>query len=277
MTPKSCPNCNKAPNLVTLDNIQERETDLEGGGTVVDLVKLIGASSFGTALANFAVGAVDVDVAIRALEAKGVTRRLAEPNLVALSGQQATFLAGGQIPYAVAQDNNTNTTEFKDYGVRLTFTPTVLRDSVINLKLVPEFSEPDYSQTGQNGEPVILTRRAETMVELREGQSFVIAGLLEGINSRDVDQMPILGEVPVLGTLFRSSGFRKNETELVIVVTPRIVKPLAPGAPVTTPLDTLSSSSEAELFLNGELEKKPPRKQRPSKKGGTGHILDIGG
>lgn len=245
---------------------------------LLDPAKVIGSSSFAAVLAQFTVGSVDVDVAIKALEAKGVTRRLAEPNLVALSGQQAQFLAGGEIPYLVAQDNDTNTTEFKNYGVQLTFTPTVLRNNVINLKLVPEFSQPDETQLTSDGQPALLTRRAETTVELRDGQTFVIAGLLDGFNQRNADQVPGIGDVPVLGALFRSADFKKRETELIIVVTPRIVRPLVPGAPVTTPLDTLTSSSESELFLNGELEKKPPRKQRPQKKGGTtGHILDIGG
>jgi pilus assembly protein CpaC len=245
---------------------------------LLDSASVIGSSSFAAVLAQFTVGAVNVDVAIRALEAKGVTRRLAEPNLVALSGQQATFLAGGEIPYLVAQDNGTNTTEFKKYGVQLTFTPTVLRDDVINLKLVPEFSQPDPSSISEEGEPALLTRRAETMVELRDGQTFVIAGLLDGFNQRNVDQVPGIGGIPVLGALFRSADFRKRETELIIVVTPRIVKPLTPGARLNTPLDTMKSSTEAELFLKGELERKPARKTAPAPKHGTtGHILDIGG
>lgn len=245
---------------------------------LLDSANVIGSSSFAAVLAQFTVGSVNVDVAIRALEAKGVTRRLAEPNLVALSGQQATFLAGGEIPYLVAQDNGTNTTEFKKYGVQLTFTPTVLRNDVINLKLVPEFSQPDPTSISNEGEPALLTRRAETMVELRDGQTFVIAGLLDGFNQRNVDQVPGIGGIPVLGALFRSADFRKRETELIIVVTPRIVKPLAPGAQMSTPLDTLTSSSESDLFLKGELEKKPVRKAPAAPKAGaTGHILDIGG
>jgi pilus assembly protein CpaC len=245
---------------------------------ILDPAKVIGSSSFATVLAQFAIEAVDVDVAIRALEAKGVTRRLAEPNLVALSGQEATFLAGGEIPYSVAQSDNTNTTEFKKYGVQLTFTPTVLRDDVINLRLVPEFSQPDFAATGEDGQPGLLTRRAETMVELRDGQTFVIAGLLDGFNQRHADQVPGVGNVPVLGALFRSADYKKRETELIIVVTPRIVKPMVPGAPMTTPLETLTSSTDADLFLKGELERKPPPKQRRALKGGLiGHILDIGG
>jgi pilus assembly protein CpaC len=245
---------------------------------VLDPLKVIGSSSFATILAQFTVGSVDVDVAIRALEDKGVTRRLAEPNLVALSGQQATFLAGGEIPYAVDQGDSRTTTEFKKYGVQLTFTPTVLRDDVVNLKLVPEFSQPDFSNTGKDGQPGLLTRRAETMVELRDGQTFVIAGLLDGFNQRDIDQIPGIGKVPVLGALFRSSGYRKRETELIIVVTPRIVKPMVPGTPLVSPLETLTSSSETDLFLNGQVESKPAGKKRRSKSGGAvGHILDIGG
>lgn len=253
-----------------------------GNGGIVngalDVAKVIGSSSFATVLAQFSIGSVDVDVAIQALEAKGVTRRLAEPNLVALSGQEATFLAGGEIPYAVAQGNDTNTTEYKQYGVQLKFTPTILRNDIINLKLVPEFSQPDYNASADGGQPGLITRRAETVVELRDGQTFVIAGLLDGFNRRGVDQVPGIGDVPVLGALFRSAAYQKRETELIIVVTPRIVKPMVPGTPMTSPLETLTSSSDADLFLKGQLENKPPSK-KPVKKnnGATGHILDIGG
>ena len=245
---------------------------------LLDPLKVIGSSSFATVLAQFTVGGVDVDVAIRAMEDKGVTRRLAEPNLVALSGQEATFLAGGELPYAVDQGDGRTTTEFKKYGVQLTFTPTVLRDDVVNLKLVPEFSQPDFANAGKDGQPGLLTRRADTMVELRDGQTFVIAGLLDGFNQRDIDQVPGIGKVPVLGALFRSSGYRKRETELIIVVTPRIVRPMVPGTPLETPLNTLTSSTEAELFLNGQTERKPARKKPRDAKGQpVGHILDIGG
>lgn len=245
---------------------------------LLDPLKVIGSSSFATVLAQFTVGGVDVDVAIRAMEDKGVTRRLAEPNLVALSGQEATFLAGGEIPYAVDQGDNRTTTEFKKYGVQLTFTPTVLRNDVVNLKLVPEFSQPDFTNAGGDGQPGLLTRRAETMVELRDGQTFVIAGLLDGFNQRDVDQVPGIGKVPVLGALFRSSGYRKRETELIIVVTPRIVRPMTPGMPLETPVQTLTSSTEAELFLNGQTESKPVgKKPGRAKNRPSGHILDVEG
>jgi pilus assembly protein CpaC len=162
--------------------------------------------------------------------------------------------------------------------VQLTFTPTVLRDGVINLKLVPEFSQPDFSAASIDGPPGLITRRAETMVELRDGQTFVIAGLLDGLNRRNVDQVPGFGSIPVLGTLFRSTEFQKRETELIIVVTPRIVTPMAPGTQITTPRDTLKPSSEADLFLNGQLERKPLAAEPASAGGGpSGHILDIGG
>jgi pilus assembly protein CpaC len=248
------------------------------GGGVLDPVKMLegSSSSFASVLAQFTAGSFNIDVAIQALEAKGVTRRLAEPNLVALSGQQATFLAGGEIPYGVSQGDNAST-QFKRYGVQLTFTPTVLRNDVINLKLVPEFSQPDLSgdvNSGQSGPPALLTRRAETMVELRDGQTFVIAGLLDGFNQRNVDQIPGIGDVPVLGILFRSAAFKKRETELIIVVTPRIIKPLIPGSPIVSPLDTMKSSSETDLFLKGQLETKP---KRPLLAEPVGHILDIGG
>lgn len=269
----------RGPNGVAkVGNLPYYSPGADGTGSVLDPLKVIGSSSFATVLAQFAIGSVDIDLAIRALEAKGVTRRLAEPNLVALSGQQATFLAGGEIPYAVDQGDDRSTTEFKQYGVQLTFTPTVLRDGVINLKLVPEFSQPDFISLTSDGAPGLITRRAETMVELRDGQTFVIAGLLDGLNRRNVDQVPGFGSIPVLGTLFRSTEFQKRETELIIVVTPRIVKPMAPGTKITTPLDTLKPSSEADLFLNGQLERRPASAEPASTGSGpTGHILDIGG
>lgn len=239
---------------------------------------VLGSSAFATIISRFAIGGLDIDAIIRALEEKGVTRRLAEPNLVALSGHEATFLAGGEIPYQVDNGDGGNTTEFRKYGVQLTFTPTVLRDGIINLKLTPEFSQPDTGGAPITGEPPLLTRQAQTMVELRDGQTFVIAGLLDGFNSRGVDQVPGIGDIPVLGTLFRSSSFQKRETELIIVVTPRLVKPMVPGTPLATPLDTLRSSTEAELFLAGELERKPERKNPTSPSVGViGHILDLGG
>lgn len=249
-----------------------------GGGGVLNPVKILegSSSSFASVLAQFTAGYFNIDVAIQALEAKGVTRRLAEPNLVALSGQEATFLAGGEIPFSVSQGDNART-DFKRYGVQLTFTPTVLRNGVINLKLVPEFSQPDFSgdvNSGSSGPPALLTRRAETMVELRDGQTFIIAGLLDGLNQRNVDQIPGIGDVPVLGALFRSAAFKKRETELIIVVTPRIIKPLIPGSPIASPLDTMKSSSESDLFLKGQLETRP---KRPPSAKPVGHILDIGG
>jgi pilus assembly protein CpaC len=221
-----------------------------------------GGTPFGSILSNFLAGGAEVDVLIQALEEKGVARRLAEPNLTALSGQPASFHAGGEFPVPTLDNRSVGTegdeavvqsVEFKPFGVRLSFTPTVLADGVINLVIEPEVSEPNFANAVR-GIPSLSTRRARTTVELRDGQSMAMAGLLQTINSRQADQVPWLGDLPILGALFRSSGFQKNETELVVIVTPRLVQPVPPGMKLATPLDNLTGSNDAELVLLGKLE-----------------------
>src|SRR5262249_10952765 len=156
------------------------------------------------------------------------------PNLIAMSGESASFLAGGEYPYPVVSSTSagglpTITIEFKQFGVQLYFTPTVLSRGVISLKLAPVVSELDFvhavSVAGTTV-PALTERRAQTRVELRDGQSFAIAGMLQSTSARALDQLPWLGEIPVIGALFRSTEFLQNETELVILVTPYIVKPV---------------------------------------------------
>ena len=186
---------------------------------------------FGTMVGNLLNGGVNADMMIDALERKGVARRLAEPNLVALSGQKASFLAGGEFPFPVAADDGQITIEFKKFGVGLDFTPTVLKDGLINLVIEPEVSQIDNTTSIKLDSieiPSLIVRRASTNVELRDGQSFVIAGLLQASSTTSRDQLPWLGDVPVLGTLFRSSAYKRQETDLAIIVTPRLVKPVAP-------------------------------------------------
>lgn len=204
-----------------------------------------------------ASGAVSIENTLQALEEQGVVRTLAEPNLVAMSGDTASFLAGGEFPIPVAADEGQIAIEFRQFGVGLAFTPTVRGDGVINLKVMPEVSQIDSSNAVrlQGVEvPSLRVRRADTTVELRNSQSFAIAGLLQNEHSTGKIQVPWLGDVPVLGSLFRSSRYKNNETELVIIVTPRLVQPASDISDLTTPLDGMSSPNEVELFLHGKLE-----------------------
>ena len=177
-------------------------------------------------------GDVAVTGVIDALEEDGVMRLLAEPTLTAVSGETASFLAGGEFPIPVSQDDDTLSVEFKKFGVALDFTPTVLGPGRINLKVRPEVSEISREasiNTGGVDIPGLLVRRAETTVELASGQSFAIAGLLQNSSSNTIDKLPGAGDVPVLGALFRSSRFQREETELVIIVTPYVVAPVGAG------------------------------------------------
>ena len=164
------------------------------------------------------------------LEGSGMAKVLAEPSLVAISGQSANFLAGGEIPIPMSQGNGSVSIEYKTYGVGLTVSPTVLDDNRIVLKVAPESSELDYANAvtlQSTAVPAITTRRADTTVELGDGESFVIGGLVSQSTTSTVDRVPVLSQIPVLGTLFKSQSFSRKDRELVIVVTPRLVKPLA--------------------------------------------------
>ncbi|MEO1161230.1 MAG: type II and III secretion system protein family protein, partial [Pseudomonadota bacterium] len=210
--------------------------------------------------------------------------RLAEPNLTALSGETASFLAGGEFPVPIAQDNDTISIEFKKFGVSLAFTPTVLDNGLINLAIEPEVSELDFSRTVTTSAiqiPSLIVRRTRTTVELRDGQSISIAGLLQTFNARNADQIPWLGDVPVLGTLFRSSGFQKSETDLLVIITPRLAKPVDPTKRIPTPLDLTASSNDEELFLNGKVEVSRNYlsfiENGGDIKGPYGHMIDLPG
>jgi pilus assembly protein CpaC len=169
---------------------------------------------------------------IRALQTRGGFQSLAEPNLIAYNGQEASFLAGGEFPVPVVQGGASNavTILFKEFGIRLNFTPTIAGD-VIRLKVRPEVSTLDFAN-GVTLEgfriPALTTRRAETDVELRDGQSFAIAGLLDNIRQDDSAAIPILSKLPIIGALFKSKAERAEETELMVLITPRLVRPLNP-------------------------------------------------
>jgi len=208
-------------------------------------------------------GGASVDLLVTALEQKGLVRRLAEPNLMALSGESARFLAGGEFPVPVATTPAgaggvpTVTIQFKTFGVELGFVPTVLSRGAINLRVEPSVSELDFSNAvtiSGTTIPALSSRNARTTVELRDGQSFAIAGLLQTRNREDVSQLPWIGSVPVLGTLFRSSSYQQQETDLVIIVTPRLVAPAAPGQQLASPLDSRLPPNDVDFFLNGQME-----------------------
>jgi pilus assembly protein CpaC len=204
---------------------------------------------------------MSIDSLVTALETKGVLRRLAEPNLMALSGDAARFLAGGEFPVPIPNTSSggfpTISIEYKKFGVELAFVPTVLSRGVINLRVEPSVSELDFANAvtiAGTTVPALTVRNARTTVELRDGQSFAIAGLLQTRNRQDVSQVPWIGSVPVLGTLFRSSSYQQDETDLVIIVTPRLVAPAVPGQRLASPLDSRLPANDVDFFLNGQME-----------------------
>lgn len=233
------------------------------GGTTAFLASSGITGMFGIIRKSFSIGNVNIDAMLNALESRGLSKTLAQPTLIALSGERASFLAGGEFPVPVAQSGNSGggngnvaaiTVEFKPFGVSLGFTPTVLGDKTINLVVMPEVSEIDPSASlTLNGItiPGLRTRRASTTLELRDGESFAIAGLLQNDIKTNIQQMPILGSIPILGALFRSTQFQKGETELLIVVTPHLVAPIQPSQ-VKLPTDRVKDPSEADTFLLGQ-------------------------
>ncbi|MCK5219204.1 type II and III secretion system protein family protein, partial [bacterium] len=210
------------------------------------------------------LGATDVrgdvtwNATFNALKANGEVKILAKPNLITLSGQTASFLAGGEYPIPVSNEDGI-TVEYKDFGVGLSFTPNVLNQDKINIKVDTSVSE-IIPSTSISIAPGLSTRRASTTVELADGQSFVIAGLLSESISEDVEKFPFLGDIPILGLLFKSSSFLKNETELVIIVTPRLVKPINKETqPV--PTDFYEEPSDTEFYFDIKRSSKKSSKE----------------
>jgi pilus assembly protein CpaC len=241
---------------------------------------LSGTSPFGFLLGRLATGGASIDVMINALEVQGVARSLAEPNLVALSGDTASFLAGGEFPIPVPGTLGQVSIEYKRYGVGLAFTPTVLAGGLINLKIEPEVSQLDTSHpvtVSSIQVPPLIVRRASTTVELRDGQSFAIGGLLQNVSTTDQQQLPWIGDVPVLGALFRSASYQKNETDLAIIVTPRLVRPARPGDPIRTPTDATVPPNDRDLFLYGrnEIARQEARLAEGAGLPMSGHIIDL--
>jgi len=227
---------------------------------------------------------VSINTLIDALAEEGLVTILAQPNLTAISGQTASFLAGGEFPVPVAQsgsgtNNTTITVEFKPFGVRLDFVPTVLSTDRIAIKVRPE-----VSQLSTNGAikvndleiPALSVRRAETTIRLGSGESFAIAGLIQDNITSDISNFPGLGDVPVLGPLFRSSRFQRAETELVIIVTPYVVRPVASGPSLKLPTDGLQPASDVEKLVLDRLVKPSAAIPNPAGLGGARLRGDVG-
>jgi pilus assembly protein CpaC len=221
----------------------------------------------GALLLGFDVGAVEVGVLLEALESKGMVRTLAEPNLTALSGQEANFLAGGEYPVPTSQEGGTISVEYRPFGVELAFVPRVVDDDLVNLELEAAVSSIDSANGVQIGDGFSIDafsrREASTTVELRDGESFAIAGLLQD-DFRDLSgQVPWLGDIPVLGALFRSAEYQRAQSELVIIVTPHLVTPTR-GDALALPTDRVQPPTERDLFLRGRVS-------RPAS-GGAGEV-----
>ncbi|MDE3823442.1 type II and III secretion system protein family protein [Sinorhizobium meliloti] len=226
-----------------------------------------------------------VDVAIDALEDRGMARRLAEPNLIARSGETSSFLAGGEFPIPISEQDGTITVSYKKFGVGLDFTPTVLSDGLIALDIEPEVSAIDNTASYRVGNiaiPGFSVRRARTSVDLKSGQSFMIAGLLQSENNLITQRVPGLGQLPILGALFSSKAYQRRETDLVIIVTPHLVKPIDPLKKVASPSDRTKRPTEAEFFLGNidEVEvngrgRSASRQARVVRAPSSGHFLEL--
>jgi pilus assembly protein CpaC len=236
--------------------------------------------SFAVISRTFRAFGENFNVTLDALERKGVITTLAEPTLVALSGETATFLAGGEFPIPVSQGTSTNggnaiTVEFKPFGVSLAFTPTVLADGVINMVVQPEVSSIDPSASVVINNltiPGLQTRRAKTVLELRDGESFAMAGLIRKDFQDTVRQVPLLGSIPIIGALFHSTNFQNDQTELVIIVTPRLVRPV-PAGTLKVPTDRVGPPNEADLLLNGRTDTGVPPAAAPFVQPAPGPVI----
>ncbi|MEM6757942.1 MAG: type II and III secretion system protein family protein [Pseudomonadota bacterium] len=232
-------------------------TAVTAGGSTGSLAGNLPATNnnAGAVLFGFNAGNTQVGLLLEALEQKGVVRTLAEPNLVALSGQEAKFLAGGEYPVPVSQEDGVITIEFKPFGVELNFIPRVVDKDLINLELEAAVSDIDPT----NGITIdaftidaFSRRETATTVELRDGESFAIAGLLEDTFIDENQQLPWLGDVPVLGALFRSASYQREQTELVIIITAHLVQPVT-GDVLALPTDRIKPPTERDLFLFGRV------------------------
>lgn len=194
-----------------------------------------------------------VDVLLRALETKGLAKRLANPTLVAVTGSTASFVVGGEVPIVTTDSDGDTVSDYREYGVKLAFTPQVLPNRMIRLTISPEVSEVDWTRR-VNDNPAFVSRKVETTIEMHSGASFAIAGLLQRDSIRSARQFPWLGDVPILGALFRSSAYQNNQTELVVVVTPILVDEGSAANMRGDPTQQADAPSDAEAFLLGTVE-----------------------
>lgn len=258
------------------------KTLLEDLGVDINLTRTVGGTSInvlsqllssGSSSVSFARSNGRTNVTITADMKKSLVNILAEPTITAVSGQEGAFLAGGKIYIPVPQSSSSGgsviTLEEKEFGVGIRFLPTVLEDGLINLRVTPEVSE--LSPTGtllstQGGQttllPSITTRRASTTVQLRSGESFAIGGLIKNNVSESIKGVPVLGEIPILGALFRSSAFQSERSELLFIVTPRLAQPV--NTAIALPTDSFIPPTRQELYLNGQLEGSPPEVPKQS-------------
>jgi len=248
---------------------------LNSAGTQVTLTDKING------VLQYSSGSTSISGLFDALKANGLVRTLAEPNLTCVSGESADFLVGGEVPIPIPQALGQVAVEFKPFGIGLKFTPTVLSAGLINLRVSPEVSDLDYSrQVSFDGYeiPAITTRKASTTIDLADGQSFAIAGLISDQLKENSNRFPVLGDVPVLGTLFRSQDFERNKTELVIIVTAHLAKPMD-LAKQTLPTDGFKEADDFEFYMLGLLEGKKdkpgasPVGQAPDEKAAPGTVV----
>ena len=241
------------------------------------------AERTGTArITSALLGDFDVDFVLQALEAKGLAKRLANPTLVTVNGQEANFVVGGEVPIvapitdAAGRTIGQTQTDYREFGVKLNFTPFIMDRDIVRLVITPEVSQVDWTRRVDEN-PAFVTRRVTTTVELDSGSSFVIAGLLQRNTTRSISQFPWLGDIPILGALFRSTSFQNEETELVVIVTPVLVNTKSPQVQPYDPLASSPDPSEAELFLLGLLEDTDALSERfragVGAGGAYGHIL----
>ena len=231
-------------------------------------------------VSGLSLGSFDLNAVIDALEEEGLISVLSEPNLTALTGETASFLAGGEFPILVPDSDGRVTIEFKKFGVSLNFTPTLIGNDRVNLHVRPEVSQLSTTNaiTLNNFQvPSLTTRRADTTVELGSGQSFAIAGLIQNNVTHDISKFPGLGDVPVLGGLFKSDRFQREESELVIIVTPYIVKPISQRQ-LASPTDGLENPHDWERIINGgtHRQKKSAAPSRTVTKEGETLIGPVG-
>ncbi len=225
-----------------------------GSGNTPAVPRSFNVSPLGTTLsAAGKLFGLDLLSSLDLAESDGLVTTLAEPNLTALSGETASFLAGGEFPIPISQSLGSISIEYKQYGVGLAFTPIVLADGRISMRVRPEVSELSNEGSVRLNDfvvPALTTRRAETTVELGSGQSFMIAGLLRNAATNDISKAPFLGDLPILGALFRSTRFRRSETELVIIVTPYLVRPVS--GQLAAPTDGLRMPSDGDRVWEGQ-------------------------